>query len=156
GAALMGIGFMVLVYNMIWSARYGERDKTGDPWDGRTLEWATPTPIPHYNFALIPHIKRMDEFWYIKKNKEKSVLRELPASKIKPIHMPNSSARPFIMSWIFFIVGFAAVFYMYWVAAVGLFGVLICMALRSFEKDDGHHVSVEEIKRTEKNRIKEA
>jgi cytochrome aa3-600 menaquinol oxidase subunit 1 len=156
GAFLMGAGFAVFVYNMVWSARFGERDKTGDPWDARTLEWATPTPVPHYNFAKVPKVTRFDEWWYIKQNNEKSVLRELKASEIEPIHMPNSSYRPFVMSCLFFVVGFAAVFHWFAIAAAGLVCVLITMGMRSFELDEGHHVSVEEIKRTEKDRIKGA
>ncbi|HEX7064784.1 MAG TPA: cytochrome aa3 quinol oxidase subunit I [Bacillales bacterium] len=155
GAALMGAGFVVLVYNIIWSARYGERDRTGDPWDGRTLEWSTPTPVPHYNFAKVPKVTRVDEFWYVKQNDEKSVLRELDADQLEPIHMPNSSYRPFVMSALFFIVGFAAIFSWFMIAGAGLIAVLITMGLRSFEKGEGHYVSVEEIKRTEKDRIRE-
>lgn len=156
GALLMGAGFVVLVYNIIWSARYGERDTTGDPWDARTLEWSTPTPVPHYNFAKIPEVTRIDEFWYVKQNNEKSTLRELDAKDLEPIHMPNYSYRPFVLSGIVFIVGFAAVFSIFSLAAAGLIATLIMMGLRSFEDDHGHYVSVEEIKRTEKNRIKGA
>lgn len=156
GALLMGIGFCILVYNIIWSARYGERDTTGDPWDGRTLEWSTPTPVPHYNFAVEPEVSRYDEYWYVKKNNEKSTLRSYKAKDLKPIHMPNNSYRPFVMSAVIFIVGFAAVFSWLAIAAAGLIATLIMMGMRSFEIDNGFHVSVEEIKRTEKDRIKGA
>lgn len=54
------------------SARHGERDTTGDPWDGRTLEWATHSPVQHYNFAKLPEIKEADAFWYMK-NAEKQL-----------------------------------------------------------------------------------
>ena len=72
GAVMMGIGFLLLCYNVIWSARHGERDTTGDPWDGRTLEWATHSPVQHYNFAKLPEIKEADAFWYMK-NAEKQL-----------------------------------------------------------------------------------
>ncbi|HEX6922740.1 MAG TPA: cytochrome ubiquinol oxidase subunit I, partial [Bacillales bacterium] len=102
-----------------------------------------------------PTVSRVDEFWYVKENNEKSDLTELDAKDLEPIHMPNNSYRPFVMSVLFFIVAFAAIFSWFWIAGAGLIGVLITMGLRSFEKDDGHYVSVEEIKRTEKDRIRE-
>ena len=57
GAYLMGIGFLFIVWQVIYSIKHGERDLTGDPWDGRTLEWSLPSPAPHYNFATIPTIQ---------------------------------------------------------------------------------------------------
>ena len=156
GALLMGVGFVILVYNIVWSARFGERDTTGDPWDGRTLEWATPTPVPHYNFAIVPPITRLDEFWYIKKNNEDSDLVHPKKSHLKPIHMPNYHYRPFVFSALTFIVGFALCFSWFPIAIAGLVCILITMGLRSFEIDHGHHVSVEEILETEGDRIKGA
>lgn len=72
GAFVMGIGFLILAYNIYYSARYGERDTTGDPWNGRTLEWSIPSPAPHYNFARIPVVKKQDDFWYRKKKTAKT------------------------------------------------------------------------------------
>src|SRR5699024_11118849 len=63
GAFGMGLGFAVFVYNIYYSYRHSEREKTGDPWDARTLEWATPTPVPEYNFAVVPHVKSHDAYW---------------------------------------------------------------------------------------------
>lgn len=79
GAVMMGIGFLLLCYNVIWSARHGERDTTGDPWDGRTLEWATQSPVQHYNFAKLPEIKEADAFWYMK-NAEKQLHQQQKTS----------------------------------------------------------------------------
>ena len=67
----------------------------------------------------------------------------------KPIHMPNNSGRPFIMSGLFFFAGFGLVFEWYWMGVVGLIGIFICMILRSFEYDDGYYVPVSEIEETE-------
>ena len=141
----MGIGFLLLVYNVYYSFRYSEREKTGDAWDGRTLEWSTTTAIPpHYNFAQIPTVKGLDAFWLMKQEKQ-------PAKEVeyKPIHMPSYSGRPFIMSAFLFVSGFGLVFSWWPVAIVGGIGTLICMILRSFDEDDGYYVSVEKIKRTE-------
>lgn len=147
GAFLMGVAFIIFVWNIVWSARFGKRDTTGDPWDGRTLEWATTSPAPHYNFARIPEIKGRDAWWLMKKNGESiNGPKELP---FQPIHMPNDSGRPIIMCVAFFVAGFGFIFQWWILAIVGLLGVLLCMLLRSFEYDDHHYIPVEEIERTE-------
>lgn len=146
GAFMMGAGFMVLVYSVWYSARHGERDLTGDAWDGRTLEWSVSSPAPHYNFARIPEVEDLDAWWHMKRQKRKQPWELRP---IEPIHMPNNSGRPFIMSVWFFIAGFGLVFEWYWMGIIGLLGVLYCLLKRSFEYDDHHYIQVEEIKRTE-------
>ncbi len=69
GAYAMGVGFILLVADIVWSIRHGERDLTGDPWNGRTLEWSLPSPAPEYNFARTPVVHVRDEWWYIKEGK---------------------------------------------------------------------------------------
>ncbi|MFX4303326.1 cytochrome aa3 quinol oxidase subunit I [Alicyclobacillus tolerans] len=146
GAYGMAIGFVLMVYNIYWSIRWGERDLTGDPWDGRTLEWSTTSPAPEYNFAVIPTIKDRDHWWYVKYI-EKEEEKTKPA--FKPIHMPNNSGRPFIMSAAFGLAGFGFVFE-WWVPAIlGLLIVLICMGQRSFEVNTDHYIPVDVIERTE-------
>lgn len=144
GAVGMAIGFAILVYNIYWSFRYAPRDKTGDPWDARTLEWSTHSPVPEYNFAITPNVKGMDPFWEAKKNKQ-----PLYEGKIEPIHMPNNSGQPVILGAIFFFLGFFLVFSMWVPAIIAGIGVLIMLAVRTFERDHGRHISVEEIMETE-------
>ncbi|MCY8231266.1 cytochrome aa3 quinol oxidase subunit I [Priestia endophytica] len=150
GAVGMGLGFLVLVYSIYYSARHGERDLTGDPWDGRTLEWMVSSPPPFYNFATTPKMTRLDEYWYQKKEKGFEAAREVKEEDLKPIHMPSNSGLGVIMSVFLFIAGFGLVFEWYWMAIPGLAGMLICMVIRSFDYDDGYYVSVEEIKRTQR------
>lgn len=145
GAVMMGIGFLVLCYNIYWSARYAERDATGDPWDGRTLEWATQSPVQHYNFAALPEIKSIDAWWYMKKNGESHI----DWKNLKPIHMPSNTNLAFPLSVIFFIAGFGLVFKWIPLAVIGGVGILIGLFLRSFDYDDGYYISVDEIKKTE-------
>lgn len=149
GAYMMGIGFVLLAANIIHSAFYGERDRTGDPWDGRTLEWSLPSPAPHYNFAHIPTVTHRDEWWYIKEARKKG---ELPPPKVepfRPIHMPKSSGRPFVLSVCFFFVGFGLTFDWYAIAIAGFLGVGLCLILRSFEFDTDYYIPVEEVEEIE-------
>ncbi|GAC42005.1 cytochrome aa3 quinol oxidase subunit I [Paenibacillus popilliae] len=144
GAFGLAFGFAILVYNIYWSARYAPRDKTGDPWDARTLEWSTHSPVPEYNFAVIPNVKSLDAFWFWKKDKQ-----PLYEGKIEEIHMPNNSGQPFILGVIFFFLGFFLVFGWWIPAIIAGLGVLIMLAVRSFERDHGHHIPVKTIQDTE-------
>nr|WP_309100435.1 cytochrome aa3 quinol oxidase subunit I [Fredinandcohnia onubensis] len=144
GAGIMAIGFVLIVYNIYYSIRYASRDIGSDPWDARTLEWATHTPVPEYNFALTPSVNSSEPFWDDKKKKHK-----LFPGKIEKIHMPNNSGVPFIMSSIFFVWGFSFVFAMWTLLIISTIGIFVCMAYRSFEQDHGRYISAEEVKETE-------
>ncbi|WHX67576.1 cytochrome aa3 quinol oxidase subunit I [Peribacillus frigoritolerans] len=144
GAIGLAIGFALIVYNIYWSTRYASRNISNDPWDARSLEWATHTPIPEYNFAIVPTVASTEAFWDAKKKGFK-----LFGGKVEKIHMPNNSGVPFIMSCIFFVWGFALVFSMWIIAIIATIGIFACMIHRSFEKDHGRYISVEEIEETE-------
>lgn len=144
GGFMMGVAFLILCYNILWSLKHGERDVTGDPWNARTLEWATHTPVPEYNFATLPEIKGEDFWWKMKREKI-----AFPTN-YQPIHMPNNSGIPIIMAGFFFVGGFGLVFGWMWMAIIALIGVLFCLAARSLENDHGRHIHVEEIEKIEK------
>lgn len=144
GAGIMAIGFVLIVYNIYYSTRYASRDISNDPWDARTLEWATHTPVPEYNFAVLPQVNSIEALWDVKK--KGNVLFKGDYEKI---HMPNNSGIPFIMSCIFFVWGFSFVFSLWIPVILTTIGIFACMTLRSFEKDHGRYISVEEIEETE-------
>ncbi|WP_096270100.1 cytochrome aa3 quinol oxidase subunit I [Paucisalibacillus globulus] len=145
GAGLMAIAFILIVFNIYYSFRNSPRNVGQDPWNARSLEWATHNPVPEYNFAVTPVVNSSEAFWDSKKNGH-----NLFPDKFEKIHMPNNSGVPVIMAGFFFIFGFSFVFSI-WIgvilAALGIFG---CMAYRTFENDHGRYISVEEIKETEK------
>lgn len=149
GAYMMGIGFLFIVANVVHSALYGERDKTGDPWDGRTLEWSLPSPAPHYNFARIPVVHSRDAWWTIKEARRKGEEPETNRDPIRPIHMPKDSGVPFIMSLLFFFFGFGLIFEWYWMAIPAFAGILTCMVVRSFDYDTDYHIPAEEVEEHE-------
>lgn len=144
GSVGLLIGFMLLVYNIYWSFRYAPRDKTGDPWNARTLEWSTHSPVPEYNFAIVPKVDGLDPFWEQKKGG-----KQLYEGELEEIHMPNNSGQPIILSAIFFVWGFGMVFSWWPAVVVSTIGIVVMLAIRSFEKDHGHHIPVKTIKETE-------
>lgn len=157
GAIGMGIGFVILVYNVLYSYRRAKRETTGDAWNGRTLEWATATAIPpHYNFAVVPEVKGVDAFWQMKQENKGIQLENMD---YKPIHMPSNASTPFVMSALFFVAGFGLVFELWWLTVLGGIGILACLVLRSirsYSEDKGYYVSVDEIKKHEQPSKKEA
>ncbi|WP_338653625.1 cytochrome aa3 quinol oxidase subunit I [Sporosarcina psychrophila] len=146
GAIVLAIGFALIVYNIYHSIRYASRNISSDPWDARTLEWATHSPVPSYNFAKTPQVNSIEAFWDHKKKGQ-----PLFKDEIEKIHMPNNSGMPFIMSCIFFVWGFSLIFNMWLPAILATIGIFACLAYRSFEKDHGHYISVQEVEDTEKD-----
>ncbi|MDQ0219162.1 cytochrome aa3 quinol oxidase subunit I [Peribacillus cavernae] len=144
GALVLAVGFVLIVYNIYYSTRYASRDISSDPWDARSLEWATHTPVPEYNFAILPQVNSTEALWDAKKKGH-----VLFKGEYEKIHMPNNSGVPFIMGCIFFAWGFSFVFGMWIPLILTTIGIFACMALRSFEKDHGRYISVEEIEETE-------
>lgn len=145
GAIGLAIGFVILVYNIYWSTRYEPRDTDGDPWDARTLEWATKSPIPAYNFAVVPNVKTRDAYWSAKQDKV-----PLFEDKITKIHMPSNTGKPFVLGVIFFIAGFSLVFSLWIPAILSGVGILIVLAAMSFDRDHGFYIPAEEVIATEK------
>jgi len=144
GAGIMAISFAIIVYNVYYSVRYSPRNISADPWDARSLEWATHTPVPEYNFAITPNVASSQAFWDSKKKGH-----ELFPGELEKIHMPNNSGVPFIMGAIFFVWGFSFIFSLWIPAIISTIAILACLVLRSFEVDHGRYISVKEIEETE-------
>ncbi len=148
GALFMAIGVTTLVVNIIITTKKNKR-VGNDPWeDGRTLEWAIPSPPPFYNFAQTPLVRGLDTYWIEKMEGNKSGLT--PAEPVTDIHMPHGSIIPFFMSLGLFVAGFGAMFRLDYawglpVLIIGLLGTFIAMSLRSVKDDLGYHVKKEDI-----------
>lgn len=140
GAAGLAVAFILIVYNVFYSTRYASRDIGADPWDARTLEWATHTPVPEYNFARIPQVDSIEAFWDTKKKNY-----VLFKGDYKEIHMPNNSGDPLILGILFFLFGFGFVFAMWALVIAASIGIFVFMAKRSLEEDHGRHIPLKKI-----------
>ncbi len=142
-----GIGaFLVQIGVSIWK-KEELRDVTGDPWDGRTLEWATSSPPPDYNFAFTPVIHELDA-WYDMKDKK----AEAPTEGYRPIHMPKNTGTGVIIAALSTAAGFGMIWYMWWLAAFGLIGVVVVAIWHTFNYDRDYYIPVEEVVATESER----
>ncbi len=123
GAALIFVGILFQIAQLALSIRWRDqlRDLTGDPWDGRSLEWATASPPPVFNFAVMPHIEGEEAYWSVKQRaREQARLRDEP--DYEAIEMPRNSPTGFICAFFSTIVGFAMIWYIWWLAILGLVG----------------------------------
>ncbi|WP_077622141.1 cytochrome c oxidase subunit I [Sediminibacillus massiliensis] len=148
GAFLMAIGAIVFIINVIYTSLKAEK-VGGDPWDGRTLEWAIPSPPPHYNFKQTPLVRGLDPLWIEKMEGRKGIT---PAEPLDDIHMPNPSILPFVMSVGLFIAGFGFIYQVdnlawLWVVILGMGITLGAMFTRSVKDDLGHHIHKEDLEK---------
>ncbi|MFP1735058.1 cytochrome o ubiquinol oxidase subunit I [Lonsdalea quercina] len=148
GAALIALGILCQLIQFVVSIRDREqnRDLTGDPWDARTLEWATSSPAPFYNFAVVPQVRDRDAFW---EEKEKGEAYRRPNGGYEEIHMPKNTAAGLVISAFALVFGFAMIWYIWWLAAVGFVGMIATWIVHSFNQDVDYYVPVEEIERIE-------
>lgn len=144
GVALIGLGVALQVLQLIYSIwRRKENRVTGDPWNGRTLEWATASVPAEYNFATIPTVEGRDAFWDMKQHGKK-----LPRPT-HPIVVPKNSPLGLVIAVFAFMVGFGIVWHIVWLAAVGFIGVIITIIVRISNDETERTISVDAIRKTE-------
>ncbi|WP_048635815.1 cytochrome o ubiquinol oxidase subunit I [Brenneria goodwinii] len=147
GVVLIGLGVLCQVMQFYISIRdrHQNRDLTGDPWDGRTLEWSTSSPAPFYNFATVPHVHDRDAFWDAK---EKGEAYKKPAG-YEAIHMPKNTGAGVIISAFSLVFGFAMIWHIWWLAIIGFAGMIVTWIVHSFNQDVDYYVPVKEIEQIE-------
>jgi len=149
GAFFMSFGVIVFLINIVYTAVKGEQ-ASADPWDGRTLEWATESsPPPYYNFKQLPLTRGLDPLW-IEKTEGKGHMT--PAEPLGDVHMPNGSILPFLMSLGFFVAGLGFIYQTddkLWYIALygGMAFALLMMIIRSVKDDHGYYIKKEEFER---------
>jgi cytochrome o ubiquinol oxidase subunit I len=148
---LAGIVFQFAQVIVSIAKRHEYRDLTGDPWNGRTLEWATSSPPPLYNFAVTPQVDDIDVYWAMKENGR---ARERPAGYGK-IHMPKNTGAGFIAGAFSFLFGFAMIWHIWWLAITGLLGALATLVVRSFDDDTDYYLPADEVQRIEDRRFEQ-
>ncbi|KPA99178.1 cytochrome o ubiquinol oxidase subunit I [Pseudomonas asplenii] len=125
------------------------RDKTGDPWDGRTLEWATASPPPVYNFAQQPVVDELDAYWGMKERG----ISTLTHTDYRQIHMPSNTSAGLLISLFTFICGFALVWHIGWLAVLGLVAAGVALIVRSHDEHTDRFIPAQEVAVIEKTRL---
>jgi len=151
GAVIIAIGILGFLIQIFVSIRDRERlrDTTGDPWNGRTLEWATSSPPPAYNFAFTPVVHDLDA-WHDMKDRQYA----RPLDGYRPIHMPRNTGAGVILSALALALGFAMVWYMWWLAVLSLVGLVAVTIGHTFNYKRDYFIPADEVARTEDERTR--
>ncbi len=151
GAVLIaaGIGCFLIQIAVSVLKREKLRDTTGDPWNGRTLEWATSSPPPDYNFAFTPVVHDLDAWADMKKHGY-----ERPSEGFKPIHMPKNSGTGPILGGLSVAFAFGMIWHIWWLAGLGFVAILAVTIGHTFNYHRDFHIPVEEVERAEAARTR--
>lgn len=146
GAVLIAFGIACFLIQIVVSVLRREqlRDTSGDPWDGRTLEWSTSSPPPAYNFAFSPIVHDLDAWADMKKRGYRR-----PLTGFRPIHMPRNTGAGLIIAGLATLCGFALIWYIWWLAALSFVAVVATAIIHSFNYDRDFHIPADEVVQAE-------
>jgi cytochrome o ubiquinol oxidase subunit 1 len=146
GALLIFCGIILTAVQLAVSirARHRNRDLTGDPWNGRTLEWSISSPPPVWNFALLPQVARTDAFWAAKQNPQE-MTRLMGQRNYESLHIPRNNPTGFFVAFFAFILGFALIWRIWWLAVVGLIGLLAVGLMQAWRTDGEVQFTADEV-----------
>ncbi len=145
GVVIICIGAFFQILQLVVSIWQREelRDVTGDPWNGRTLEWSTASPAPFYNFASIPIVRERDQFW-VDKQAGKS-----PAKHYEDITLPKNSGAGMAIAGFAFLFGFGMIWHIYWLVALATLGIIVSIIMRSMNEDTEYVITAAEVEKLE-------
>jgi cytochrome o ubiquinol oxidase subunit 1 len=146
GAAVILTGIILQIVQLAVSIRRREalRDTTGDPWDGRSLEWSTASPPPEFNFAVPPLVESGDAYWNLK--------HRAPGAEpaYADIEMPRNSATGFICAFFASIMGFALIWHIWWIVALAMLGAYVTFVVFSWRDRTEYIVPADEVARIDR------
>jgi cytochrome o ubiquinol oxidase subunit 1 len=153
GALVILAGIVLTVVQLLYSIRTRDqrRDLTGDPWDGRTLEWLTLSPPPHFNFAVLPDVHGEEAYW----TRKLAAIREEKLSeepKYEDIEMPLNTPTGVICAFFTSVTGFAVIWYIWWLAILGLIGAFAVLVWYAWRDEHEHIIPAAEVAELERER----
>ena len=152
GAAVIMVGIALQIVQLFASIRdrASLADTTGDPWNGRSLEWATASPPPAFNFAILPNVSGEDAYWRIKQHARED-LEDKP--DYHAIEMPKNSPTGFVCAFFATIMGFAMIWHIWWLVGVGAIGAFATFVVFAWRDEDEYVVSAKEVERIDRAHI---
>jgi cytochrome o ubiquinol oxidase subunit 1 len=151
GALIIFAGIILQITQIVYSIRHRAelRDETGDPWDGRSLEWATSSPPPAFNFAVVPEIDGEEAYW-VSKRRERRQGRLDDEPVYTEIEMPKNSPTGFICAFFATIMGFALIWHIWWMVAVAAVGAYITFVVFAWRDEDEYVIPAETVARLDR------
>ena len=148
---LCGIGFQLLDLFISIKNRKKNLDLTGDPWNGRTLEWSIPSPPPIYNFAITPTVTERDPFWAVKRG-----LAPRPVKHYEDIHLPKNGPLALYIGIFSFLFGFAMIWYMWWLVILSFIAILAFLIIRLSSVDEFEILPAAKVKQMDEEYLRRA
>jgi cytochrome o ubiquinol oxidase subunit 1 len=151
GAVVIFLGIVCQAVQLYVSirTREGRRDLTGDPWrNGRTLEWATSSPPPDYNFAVLPRVETIDAFWEMKRTGKTAVKPTYEA-----IEVPRNSPTAFVIAFFAVVTGFSLIWHIWWIVILGLLAILVTVLVFGWSENREREIPASEMARIERVRL---
>src|SRR5580658_10168943 len=156
GAVLILIGIICQIAQLVVSIRRREelRDRTGDPWDARSLEWATASPPPVFNFAIMPDVRGADAYWEMKSRARQQDL-DKQAPDYEDIEMPRNSPTGFVCAFFATVMGFALIWHIWWMVAAGIVGAFATFVVFAWRDQDEYVIPAAEVARIDRANLAE-
>jgi cytochrome o ubiquinol oxidase subunit 1 len=151
GALVILAGIICQIVQLVVSIRHRDelRDTTGDPWNGRTLEWSTPSPPPPWNYAVLPRVEGLDAFWTQKRRAHAGQPPRAQPPDYEPIEMPKNSPTGFIIAFFAVVTGFALIWQIWWMALLGAVGAFVTLLVFAFRETEEIEIPAAEIARVD-------
>jgi cytochrome o ubiquinol oxidase subunit 1 len=152
GAVLIMCGIALQIAQLVVSIRQREqlRDETGDPWDGRSLEWATASPPPAFNFAFLPEVSGEDAWWEFK-HRATGQSRPDRDPEYRDIEIPRNSATGFVCAFFATMMGFALIWHIWWMVATGAVGAFATFVVFAWRDHDEDVVPAQDVERIDRS-----
>ena len=147
---LCGIALQVAQLWVSIRGRARRRDLTGDPWDGRSLEWSTTSPPPEYNFAVLPNVTSDEPYWTIKLQARARGQLLTPEPEYTPIEMPRNSPTGFVTAFFAVITGFSLIWHIWWLVILGLIGAYATFVAFAWRDHTEFEIPAEEVARLDR------
>jgi cytochrome o ubiquinol oxidase subunit 1 len=152
GAVIILAGIICQIAQLVVSIRHREelRDVTGDPWDGRSLEWATASPPPVFNFAVLPDVAGVDAYW-----SQKALAKQQEATEphYQAIEMPRNSPTGFVCAFFATVMGFALIWHIWWMVIAGFIGAFATFVVFAWRDHDEYEIPADEVARIDRANI---
>ena len=151
--ALVILCGIVLQVAQLWISIRGRarrRDVTGDPWDGRSLEWATTSPPPVFNFAVLPNVTSDEPYWSIKQQARARGQLVTPEPEYASIEMPRNSPTGFVTAFFAVITGFSLIWHIWWLVILGLVGAYVTFVVFAWRDHHEIEIAAEEVARMDR------
>ncbi len=154
GAIVIFLAILCQIAQLYVSIRTREqrRDLTGDPWNGRTLEWSTSSPPPAYNFAVLPRVETIDAFWEMKRRGLTPGLTPVEPA-YQAIEMPRNSPIGFLTAFFAVIVGFSAIWHIWWLVILGFLAAAVGVLAFGWSENREREISATELAQMERARL---